>query len=142
MKIMIHHNADMDGWACAAIFKHKYPDGELIGWDYGYDKLDLFAQINELIDPVIAQAKDDNLELFMADVSLPYKEMAELANWFPGLFTWIDHHKSAWRELEPHILDVWQAPYCVVYDESLSGCELCWNYFFEGQDRDWETSNI
>lgn len=58
----IYHSRDLDGYACGAIIKKKYPEATLIGFDYGQG-------LQKLLDLI---SRDD--EVIMADVSLPKSE--------------------------------------------------------------------
>jgi len=39
MDVCIYHGVDLDGYCSAAIWKRAYPDGELIGLNYGWEDL-------------------------------------------------------------------------------------------------------
>ena len=72
-----YHSADLDGHCSGAIVKHKYPECELIGINYGdefpWDDLDID-------DPI-----------YMVDFSLqPFDQMIKLGKHFNLI--WIDHH--------------------------------------------------
>lgn len=107
--ICIYHSRDLDGWMSAAIVKLKYPDVELIGWDYGQPVPDLAFK-----------------EVILVDVTLPTMFMVNNAN----RITWIDHHISAIKtiaELDP-------LPYFDgMRNDKFAACELTWKYFFPDQ---------
>jgi oligoribonuclease NrnB/cAMP/cGMP phosphodiesterase (DHH superfamily) len=110
--IGIYHSKDLDGIASGVIMKLKYPDIKLVGYDYGQE---LEVNVDE---PII-----------MADVSLPMKNMLDLAKISKWNFTWIDHHISSINEYNSYIGD--GESFCVaVLDTTKSACELTWNYIF------------
>ena len=83
--LCIYHNRDLDGLACAALFKWWFQEScELLGWDYSYNP-------DELVDKIKAGNYD---QVYMADVSLPMTHMAQIAE-YTEHFLWVDHHKSA-----------------------------------------------
>lgn len=83
--LCIYHDRDLDGLACAALFKWWFEDKcELLGWDYSYDP-------DKLIDKIKA---GEYRQIWMADVSLPMGYMAQVAE-HTDRFLWVDHHKSA-----------------------------------------------
>ena len=104
--ICIYHSRDLDGWMSAAIVKLKFPNIELLPWDYGQEIPDLSFK-----------------EIVMVDVSFPKEIMAENAN----RLIWIDHHISAIKDiasLEP-------LPFIEGRrNDKFAACELTWQYFF------------
>lgn len=112
----IYHSRDLDGKCCGAIMKMKYPDIELIGYDYGEDDSSIF-EVCDGADLVI-----------MADVCLDSMDrMYELSK-ICKRFIWIDHHKS---QIDASIgydanADNWEA----FLKEGVAACELCWEYFY------------
>jgi oligoribonuclease NrnB/cAMP/cGMP phosphodiesterase (DHH superfamily) len=114
MKIFcIYHSVDFDGKCAGAIIKHKYPDAELIPYNYG-DELN------------IEQFRDH--KVIMVDCSLqPFDRMHELASICDLL--WIDHHKTAIEEHNKNPLEA----VCVL-DTNKAGCELAWERCFP----DWQ----
>ncbi len=117
--IGIYHSKDFDGVCSGAIMKHRYPDIELIGYDYG--------------EP-FPWGKVVGHHVIMADVSLPMPDMYRLSKVAPS-FTWIDHHASAIddfnKEFAPRLDEFYSTPRIVpVLDSKYSACELCWKYFF------------
>ena len=108
----IYHSRDLDGFCSAAIVLKKYPDCQMIGYDYGQ------------AFPEIPMGE----ELIMVDVSLPMDRMVELGHRC-SRFTWIDHHISAIREYEA--LPQWdQAIIRSVLDSTKAACEGTWTYLF------------
>lgn len=118
--ICFYHSRDLDGWCSGAIVKLKYPDCELIGYDYGQP----FPW-----DKVVDQ------EVIMADVSLqPFSEMLTLANSCKK-FTWIDHHKGAIDDYFKAVIDR-PGFYTNISGSLLTGiaaCELTWKHLFPDQ---------
>jgi len=84
MKYAIYHSADLDGITCGAVAKIKFPDINLIGYDYG-----------QPLDEILAIP--DGSEVYMMDISLSKQDMLSLGRLHN--LTWIDHHKSAMREV-------------------------------------------
>jgi hypothetical protein len=93
----------------AAIVRLKYPDVELIGWDYGQPVPDFAFK-----------------EVILVDVTLPTMFMVDNAN----RITWIDHHISAIKqmaELDP--LPFFDG----LRNDKFAACELTWQYFFPNE---------
>jgi oligoribonuclease NrnB/cAMP/cGMP phosphodiesterase (DHH superfamily) len=111
MKIIYHHK-DLDGVTSGAILHRKYPEAELIGYDYGEP-----FDISTICDPCET--------VIMADVSLPMNKMMMLADRCRGNFVWIDHHKSAIDDLAGTTV---RTPFTAVLQVGISACELCWEW--------------
>lgn len=110
-----YHSADLDGHCSGAIVKHKYPDCEMIGINYGQE----FPW--ETIEP--------GEKVFMVDFCLqPFSDMQRL-NEICKLY-WIDHHKTAIDASR-------ECDFMASGDQFLSsekaGCELTWWYIMECQ---------
>lgn len=115
--ICIYHSRDLDGWMSAAIVKLKYPDVELLGWDYGQSIPNLSAY-NKII---------------MCDISFPLANMDLIASGMSNIqndFIWIDHHISAIKECSFEVDGKYMAGYGGVRDTKFAACELTWQYFF------------
>lgn len=108
--ILIHHDKDLDGMACRAIFEKMFPDADIIGWDYKYDHDRLIQRIDEAAPE----------RIIMADVTLPYEHMSYLNDNYD--LTVVDHHEQAWKALGPLNIDY-------VFGK-LSACEHLWAYLF------------
>lgn len=106
--ICIYHSRDLDGWMSAAIVKLKFPDVNLIGWDYGQSI-------------IISDREED---IILVDMSFPPKKMRELG--YVHSVTWIDHHASAIRDS----IDNAYKTYKGLRDPLFAACELTWKYFF------------
>ena len=107
MKI-IYHSRDLDGYCSGAILKKRFPQAELIGYDYG-----------QAIPKI-----DDGDEIIMVDVSIPMLDMATMA--MRCKLTWIDHHISAINDfgaLPPNKITA-------VLDNAHSACEGAWRWAF------------
>lgn len=115
--IVIYHSADLDGFCSGAVGKLRYPDAELIGYDYNkpfpWERIPL-----------------DDCQVFMIDVSMSMTDMARLRDITHGRFTWIDHHISAINDYnEKTAAD--GKPVCMAYIKNgKAACELAWEYFF------------
>ncbi len=112
--VCIYHSRDLDGWMSAAIVKLKYPDVELIGWDYG--------------QPLPNIDGDD--DIVMVDVSFPMGEMSKYEN----RLTWIDHHISAITDYNHFMIDYHNILCKRSLDPRYAACELTWSYFFPATD--------
>ena len=113
-RFCIYHSRDLDGKCSAAIVRFKYPDVELIGYDYG-EPLDL------------EQFRD--AQVFMVDISLqPYDRMLELYDTCVDLI-WIDHHKTAIEESKLRVVKINGRR-----EVGKAGCELTWAALFPGED--------
>lgn len=113
-----YHSADLDGHCSGAIVKHRYPECELIGINYGQP----FPW-----ESIISPAET----VFMVDFSLqPFEEMMDLRD--RCTLVWIDHHKSAIEEADK-VLASWPNRFPVfsgVREIGKAGCELTWNFLF------------
>jgi len=131
-RICIYHSRDLDGYCSGAIVKHKFPNVQLIGFDYG-----------ETL-PELDLAPDGSTEVIMVDVSIPPVEMAALAR--KCKLTFIDHHRTAIQALEKFADDnanvrpgtmsrnpfgiSWSTTMIAFLKDGLAACELTWMYFF------------
>ncbi len=77
-RLGIYHSVDCDGFACAAILRHRYPDIDLFGMNYGD------------AEPHFIEDYD---QVYITDFSLPPARLQELAT-ITDLH-WIDHHRTA-----------------------------------------------
>ena len=115
----IYHSRDLDGYTSGAIAKYKYPDIQLIGFDYGeafpYDKI-----------------SEKDSEIFMIDVSMSMLEMTKLSTRCKKL-VWIDHHISAINEFKEKFAS--NPPFEAVLQDGIAACELAWSYFFPHLDK-------
>ena len=114
--ICIHHSIDLDGWVSAAIVKKKFPDAQLIGWNYGDALPDIPANHNVIV----------------CDIALPMETMNEIAI-KSASFTWIDHHISSIKKYEEY-----QKTHSVKWSTRLArdgvligACELTWKHFMD-----------
>lgn len=105
----------MDGFTSGAIVAHKYPNTILIGFDYGQE--------------LPMQRIPPNEEIIMIDVSLPMKEMLELARHSGFKLTWIDHHISAINDFNSFVGE--GESFCkAVLKNGIAACEIGWGYLF------------
>lgn len=111
--ICIYHSRDFDGWCSAAIIASKYPEAQLIGYDYG----EAYPSI------------PDDVPLIVVDVSFPMEFMKQLATSRDNQLMWIDHHVSAIKEYKKFIKE--KEDFCVSYiNDELAACELSWEAFY------------
>lgn len=113
--ICIHHNKDLDGFASGAVVKRKYPDCQLIGWDYK--------------DPIPWEQLPEGQEIIMIDISFPMEAMCELSRRSGGRLTVIDHHISFKRDFDAY-LDEEKDRIVYVYEAGIAACEIGWKHFF------------
>lgn len=109
--ICIYHSKDLDGYCSGAIVKKRYPDCELIGYDYG--------------EPFPWDRIEESDEVIMVDVSISVSDMIKLQQLTKNNLTWIDHHISAIKEYNKEGLKI-PGPRNI----DVSACELTWVYFF------------
>lgn len=110
--IGIYHSRDLDGFTSGALIKLKYPEAEMIGYDYG-EKLQIYPHDKEII---------------MADVSLPMHEMRDLSFCAKSL-TWIDHHISAIEAYNEFIGDG-ETFLNAVLENGIAACEGTWKFLY------------
>lgn len=112
-----YHSKDLDGICSGAIAKYKYPNIELIGYDYGQEfDINLISEGETII---------------MADVSLPMDLMKDISIKTNGNFTWIDHHKSAIDDFNNYqYFKDNPDSIKVIHQIGISACELTWKYLF------------
>lgn len=118
--ICIYHSKDLDGYCSGAIVKRKYPDAQLIGFDYGDSYSDLFDKIPQM-QPII-----------MIDVSLTMAGMANLSAHSAFQLTWIDHHISAINEFKSFQHPDAQS-ITAILEDGISACEGGWKYLFPNE---------
>lgn len=136
--IGIYHSRDLDGIACGAIMKSKYPNIHLIGYHYG--------------EPLELPVELSNTPVIMADVSVPMEQMRNIHDFSGGQFTWVDHHKSSidtWNALK----EDWQSEVSTSLKIGVGACELLYIHLFKvegapsairllGKYDVWDMSNI
>lgn len=130
MKV-VHHNKDLDGYSSGAICKLKFPEAELIGYDYAEEF------------PWEKFQKGD--KVIMVDVSLPPEDLFKLgATVGAGNFTWIDHHKSAIESFYKYLGDcellkdkdfeIFKHFVTPVLEIGRAACEIAWEYLFPDKE--------
>lgn len=114
--ICIYHSRDFDGLCSGRILQEKYPNAEMVGYDYGEPIPDL----------------DTSKPIIMADVTFPFEDMVRIGKECEvngGSFIVIDHHVSFakqvynWEEEN-------EVPFVFHYDSSISACEAVWFFCF------------
>lgn len=112
-RLGIYHSKDMDGYVSGAVLKHKFPDIELVGWDYA----------DELI-PISKLMKYEHV--IMIDITFPIEYMTEVSEHVE--LTVIDHHISFKKQVDK----LKKVPFNYFYDNTISACELGWKHYFGG----------
>jgi hypothetical protein len=126
--VCMYHKIDFDGKCSGAIVRHRYPDCELYGIDYG-DKFD--------VDRIKGR------DVIMVDYTLEKDNEMQILDQESRMLIWIDHHKTALTieeqfDLE-HIPGIRQVstdpndPMGNINKNRISGCELTWRYLFENR---------
>lgn len=110
MKIF-YHSKDLDGVASGAILKIKYPEAEMIGFDYS----DSFPDFETL----------KGEEIIFADVTIPFIKMQELGT--KSKVTVLDHHVGFWEDYQDYSF---YRTFEYVYESKLSACEIVWKFCF------------
>lgn len=110
--VCFYHSADLDGQCSGAIVKHKFPDVELMPFNYGND-FPFEKFINRKKQP----------DVFMVDVSMPIGDMGFLSK--VSNLVWIDHHEPIIKEAQAKGFNP-AGRRCV----GKAACELCWEYLF------------
>lgn len=110
--ICYYHSRDLDGWMSAAIVHKKYPEAELVGWDYG--------------DPEPVFPKKESL-LIIVDIAFNPMTMMNLTDTIHDI-VWIDHHISAIKASRKGGYKNLPGKRNVDY----AACELTWKHFFRG----------
>lgn len=112
-----YHSADLDGHSSGAIVKTRYPEAELIGYNYK--------------QPFPLECIGSDETVFMVDVSLDIADMVCLAE-ACGELIWIDHHKSIISEFNA-LTSGSRARFSGVLEVGRAACELTWGYCFPDQ---------
>ena len=104
-----YHSADLDGHCSGAIVKHKHPECEMFGINYGdkfpWDKIKMGETV------------------FMVDFSLqPFDDMETLNSMCKLI--WIDHHRTAIDEAHKRKFLAFEQ----VLEVGKAACELCWEF--------------
>lgn len=115
--IGIYHSKDLDGITSGSIIKLKYPDANMVGYDYGQE-----FNTNVCNEPVI-----------MADISFPIDDMLQLAKDSGFQMTWIDHHVSSIERYELYAEKNGQF-LTPVTKIGVAACELTWIHLFPNKD--------
>lgn len=112
--ICIYHSRDLDGWMSAAIVKLKFPDVELIGWDYG--------------QPIPELNPESESDLIIVDVSFSPETMYALNDAFNLI--WCDHHKSALQSVYDYKVANNLKSILGNKNDKQAACELVWETLF------------
>lgn len=137
-RLGIYHSKDTDGHFSGAVLKYKYPDIDLLGWDYKDELPNL--------DEIVANYE----EVILIDVTFPLNVLINLG--IDVKVVVIDHHVSFFKTVfdevntmvngeldnfkyDPESTEVWKViranlPFEYIYDGKLSACELGYRYYF------------
>ncbi len=110
---IIYHSRDLDGYTSGAIVKKKFPEGILLGYDYGKP----FPEI------------PNGQTIFMVDVTIPVPQLLMLAD-RSDTVTVIDHHISFMNEVNQYVLP---GNLIMELNDKRAACELTWEYLFPGE---------
>lgn len=109
-RLCVFHEADNDGRCSAAIVKRKYPDIELVGWDYGKE-----IPWNKI---------KETDELILVDLSFqPYDLMKKVTDLTKLI--WIDHHITSINYYREN-----KIPGTIILEKGIGACVLTWEYYF------------
>ncbi len=132
--ICLHHNKDLDGYSSGAIVKRKYPDAELIGWDYS--------------DPIPDFEQFRGKDIVMIDITFPLEEVEKLSEISSSL-TVIDHHISFFKQFKDRFMKndegnsaesftnvnlLINGKLHYIYEAGVAACEIGWKYFFPDKE--------
>src|SRR5688500_8117082 len=116
--ICCYHNKDLDGYTSGAVVRRKFPDCELIGWDYGL--------------PVPALGEGN--QIVIIDICFPMADMLRIAE--NNDVTWIDHHISQKKEWD-QLGEIVRHKLKYIYQLGVAACEIGWKYFFPDEEMPW-----
>ena len=122
-RLGIYHSKDTDGHFSGAVLKYKYPDIELMGWDYK-DPVPSFESMKEYD------------EVILIDITFPFDILQELGT--RTKLTVIDHHVSFKKQVDNHLQighdvvtdDLKYITFEYIYDDKFSACELGFKHYF------------
>lgn len=119
--IIIHHNADPDGIFSGAIALKKYPDAQVIGYNYE-------PEFGHIIEACAGK------RVVMVDVSPKYwLDMHRLLKVAESV-TWIDHHPTALAQMETEKTRVYYINFEPVYEpEKWGAARKTFQYFYPGE---------
>jgi oligoribonuclease NrnB/cAMP/cGMP phosphodiesterase (DHH superfamily) len=111
--ICFFHSADLDGHCGGAIVKHKYPNSDLVGINYGHS---------------IPWDSINNRDIIITDYSFSMHNMEKINN-IANSLTWIDHHKTAIEDYNNSNLDL-----PGLRRIGIGACQLTWEYLFPEEE--------
>jgi oligoribonuclease NrnB/cAMP/cGMP phosphodiesterase (DHH superfamily) len=100
---VIFHSADFDGLFCREIARKFLPDAELIGWNFGDEKI---------------TPPDDGSKIYVLDLS---PDCLQNLNGWNERIIWIDHHKSS--------MEKWPSSLSGYRIDGVAASRLAWQYF-------------
>ena len=135
--VVIYHAPCADGLGAAAVCRGHFPDANYIPMSYG-------TKIAKIAEAVTGKS------VLMVDFSLKHAEMLELAAIAASVVV-LDHHKTAWAELEP-FCHGWVPHYNIygafnklmhegkpaviaIFDMDRSGAGMAWDWLNPGARR-------
>jgi oligoribonuclease NrnB/cAMP/cGMP phosphodiesterase (DHH superfamily) len=111
----IFHHIDLDGRACGAILKRKYPNAESFPYNYWYDA-----------DRLLSNIRNDERVIF-GDIVPPIPILEEVLKKTKNIVL-LDHHSSSKRDVEELGLDYEGT----LTEDGLGACILVWEYCYPG----------
>lgn len=114
--IIVYHSRDLDGYTSGAILKKRFPEAQLIGYDYGQSL------------PELLPGED----IIMVDVSFPMDDLFRIAKESKS-FTWIDHHISSMQDFYNRQAEAPKQLSVVLFD-GLAACENAWNWAYPDEE--------
>lgn len=114
--IILYHNADLDGLACALLLSKEYPDAVMHGWNYDRSLPDFHSSTYQ------------GHELIIADLNLQTELLYKLCTQFRFVYL-LDHHQ---QEVPLDIKNLYH-----YIDTSKAACELVYNYIHNFSDKSY-----
>lgn len=119
MKIVFYHSPCLDGLVAAWAVSQAFPDARLVPLTHGER---------------IAQWVEGHEVLFV-DI-IPCREDLERCIYAAESVTILDHHTTAYRDIESWLVDGMSSIFEIVYDPNKSGAGLAWDCFHK-EERPW-----
>lgn len=118
--LVYYHSPCLDGLTAAWAVSRKYPDAALMPLSHGQGLLEDL------------RGKD----ILFVDI-IPCREDLERCIRDAGSVTILDHHASAFRDIEAWVSDGMSTDFEFIFDPNKSGAGLAWDCFHGSEDRPW-----